>query len=50
MTAAVQLSLRDDRPRDDHIVVLRGAGWADYQRLLEVRGERSAPRKFGFLW
>lgn len=29
---------------EDHIVVLRGATWADYQRLLEIRGDRSAPR------
>lgn len=25
-------------------MILRGATWADYQRLLEVRGDRSAPR------
>lgn len=25
-------------------MVLRGLKWADYQRLLEIRGERSAPR------
>jgi Uma2 family endonuclease len=28
----------------DHIIVLRGATWADYQRLLELRGERRHPR------
>jgi Uma2 family endonuclease len=28
----------------DDIVVLRGATWADYQRLLEIRGDRSVPR------
>ena len=28
----------------DDIVVLRGATWADYQRLLEIRGDRSIPR------
>lgn len=28
----------------DHIVVLDGATWADYQRALEIRGERSGPR------
>jgi Uma2 family endonuclease len=28
----------------DHIVILRRATWADYQRLLEIRGERSVPR------
>jgi len=35
---------RDDRPVEDHIVVLTGATWADYQRLLELRGERAVPR------
>jgi Uma2 family endonuclease len=34
----------DERPREDHYVVLRGATWADFQRLQEVRGDRSAPR------
>ena len=28
----------------DHIVVLRGASWADFQRALEIRGERPVPR------
>lgn len=31
-------------PRKDDIIVLRGATWADYQRLLAIRGERSVPR------
>lgn len=35
---------RDDRPHEDHFVVLRGATWSDYQRVLEVRGDRSSPR------
>jgi Uma2 family endonuclease len=35
---------RDDAPHEDHFVILRGVTWADYQRLLEVRGDRSAPR------
>lgn len=35
---------RDDTPREDKIVVLRGATWADYQRILEMRGDHSAPR------
>jgi Uma2 family endonuclease len=42
------LARRSDRHRDDPdvdgIVVLHGATWADYQRMLEIRGERSAPR------
>lgn len=28
----------------DHIVVLRGAAWSDYQRVMELRGDKSAPR------
>jgi Uma2 family endonuclease len=44
MTAPARLLDRDDRPQDDHIVHLRGATWADYERLLEIRGDRSAPR------
>jgi hypothetical protein len=35
---------RDDRRLEDHITVLRDATWADYQRLLELRGDRSVPR------
>ena len=38
----------DDRPTEDHIVVLHNLTWADYQRHLETRGERSTPR-FAFL-
>ncbi len=39
-----------DKPRtrtermEDHRIVLAGVSWADYQRLLEIRGDRSAPR------
>jgi Uma2 family endonuclease len=29
---------------EDHFVHLRGVTWVDYQRLLEIRGDRSAPR------
>jgi Uma2 family endonuclease len=38
------------RPRDDHdgLVVLDGATWADFQRMMEIRGDRSAPR-FAYL-
>jgi Uma2 family endonuclease len=38
------LTDHDDTPVEDKIIVLRGASWADYQRLLEMRGDRSAPR------
>lgn len=33
-----------DLPPADDIVVLRDATWGDYQRLLEIRGERPVPR------
>ncbi|MBI4616255.1 MAG: Uma2 family endonuclease [Planctomycetes bacterium] len=37
-----------EKPRslglEDHIVVFEGVTWADYQRLLEIRGDKSAPR------
>lgn len=35
---------RDDRPHEDHFVILHEVGWSDYQRVLEVRGDRSSPR------
>lgn len=35
---------RGDEPREDHYVHLHGVTWADYLRLLEIRGDRSAPR------
>jgi Uma2 family endonuclease len=34
----------DETPVDDQIVRLHGATWADYERILEVRGDHSAPR------
>lgn len=34
----------DERPRGDRIVLLEGATWGDFQRLLEIRGDRSTPR------
>jgi len=34
----------DDRPRGDRIVRLEGASWGDFQRLLEIRGDRPVPR------
>lgn len=44
MMTQAQYEQRDDRPIDDHIVRLSGLCWDDYQRLLEVRGDHSAPR------
>lgn len=38
------LAQRDDSPHEDHFVYLRGATWEDYERLLEIRGERAVPR------
>ena len=41
---AARLVEHDDTPGDDQIVVLRGATWADYQRLQEIRGDVASPR------
>jgi Uma2 family endonuclease len=35
---------QDDGPVEDKILVLSPVTWADYQRLLEIRGDHSAPR------
>jgi Uma2 family endonuclease len=45
---AEQLRNHDDTPTEDRIVVLQGQSFADYQRLVETRGEASVPR-FAFL-
>ena len=36
----------ETKPPDDydHFLVLHGATWSDYERVLELRGERSVPR------
>jgi Uma2 family endonuclease len=44
MPAPEKLLDRDDAPREDHFVHLRGATWQDYERVLEIRGDHSAPR------
>lgn len=44
MIARVELVGRGGEPREDHYVHLHGVTWADYLRLLEIRGDRSAPR------
>jgi Uma2 family endonuclease len=36
--------LPDESVEHDNYIVLSGATWADYQRILEVRGDHSAPR------
>jgi Uma2 family endonuclease len=44
MIARAERVDRGTEPREDHYVHLYGVTWADYLRLLEIRGERSAPR------
>jgi Uma2 family endonuclease len=34
----------DDTPVGDHTVRLRNVTWSDYERVLEIRGERPVPR------
>jgi Uma2 family endonuclease len=41
---AGRLKDHDDTPVEDQIVVLRGASWADFERVLAVRGEAPVPR------
>lgn len=41
---AFPVTARDEPSVQDDVVVLRDATWADYQRLLELRGDRSVPR------
>lgn len=43
-TAAERLPGSPSPPVDDQAVVFEEATWADYQRLLGIRGERSVPR------
>jgi Uma2 family endonuclease len=44
MSRAAAFREHDDTPNADHIVVLHDVTWEDYERLLEIRGDRSAPR------
>ena len=44
MYTQAQYEQRDDRPTEDHIIHLYGLSWEDYERLLEIRGDHSAPR------
>jgi Uma2 family endonuclease len=39
-----QLLEHDDTPTEDRIVILHDVSWADYERILEVRGEAPVPR------
>ncbi|HEX7139645.1 MAG TPA: Uma2 family endonuclease [Vicinamibacterales bacterium] len=44
MSRAAALREHDERSNADHIVVLHEVSWEDYERLVEMRGDRSAPR------
>jgi Uma2 family endonuclease len=44
MIARAELVDRGDERREDHYVHLYGVTWADYLRLLRIRGDRSTPR------
>ena len=44
MIARAERVERAKEPREDHYVHLHDVTWADYLRLLEIRGERSVPR------
>lgn len=44
MIARAELVDRGDEPREDHFVHLYGVTWADYLRILKIRGDHSAPR------
>ena len=44
MYTNAQYQARDDRPVDDQIVNLHDLSWEDYERLLTMRGDCSAPR------
>jgi len=48
MSRAAALREHDDTSTEDHIVVLHHVTWDDYERLLEMRGDHSAPR-IGYL-
>ena len=44
MSRYAALREHDDTSNADHIIVLHDLTWEDYERLLEIRGDRSAPR------
>jgi Uma2 family endonuclease len=44
MIARAELTDREQLPQEDHYVRLYEATWADYERVLELRGDHSAPR------
>jgi len=44
MSRAAALREYDDTTESDHIIVLHDVSWEDYERILKIRGEHSAPR------
>jgi Uma2 family endonuclease len=44
MSRALALRQHDDTSTADDIVTLHGVSWEDYERILEIRGDKSAPR------
>jgi Uma2 family endonuclease len=44
MAAHDRWSRHDDTPTEDHFVHLHGVSWEDYERILAIRGDHSAPR------
>jgi Uma2 family endonuclease len=44
MSRALALREHDDTPNGDSFVVFHDVTWEDYERLLEIRGDKSAPR------
>jgi Uma2 family endonuclease len=44
MSRALALREHDDTPNADSIIILHDVTWEDYERLLEIRGDKSVPR------
>ena len=44
MSRAAALREHDHAPNADQIIVLHDVTWEDYERVLEIRGDKSAPR------
>ncbi len=44
MSRALALREHDDSPSSDDIIVFHDVTWEDYERVLDIRGDRSAPR------
>jgi hypothetical protein len=44
MHAPVPTKAHYRQPTEDHLVQLHGVTWEDYERLLVMRGDKSAPK------